>query len=31
MGLLVDGVWQDRWYDTKKTGGRFERSSSSGA
>jgi putative glutathione S-transferase len=29
MGLLVDGVWQDRWYDTKKTGGRFERSSSS--
>lgn len=25
MGLLVDGVWQDRWYDTKKTGGRFER------
>ncbi|KLK93791.1 glutathionyl-hydroquinone reductase YqjG [Microvirga vignae] len=27
MGLLVDGVWQDRWYDTKSTGGRFERSS----
>ena len=26
MGLLVDGVWQDVWYDTKKTGGRFERS-----
>ncbi len=25
MGLLVDGVWQDRWYDTRKTGGRFER------
>jgi putative glutathione S-transferase len=25
MGLLVDGVWQDRWYDTKSTGGRFER------
>jgi len=25
MGLLVDGVWQDRWYDTAKTGGRFER------
>ncbi len=26
MGLLVDGVWQDAWYDTKSTGGRFERS-----
>ena len=26
MGLLVDGKWQDRWYDTKSTGGRFERS-----
>jgi putative glutathione S-transferase len=26
MGLLVDGVWQDVWYDTKKSGGRFERS-----
>lgn len=25
MGLLVDGKWQDRWYDTEKTGGRFER------
>lgn len=25
MGLLVDGEWQDRWYDTKSTGGRFER------
>jgi putative glutathione S-transferase len=25
MGLLVDGVWQDRWYDTKSTGGRFQR------
>lgn len=25
MGLLVDGVWQDRWYDTDSTGGRFER------
>lgn len=25
MGLLVDGVWQDRWYDTKSTGGKFER------
>jgi len=26
MGLLVDGQWQDRWYDTDSTGGRFERS-----
>lgn len=26
MGLLVDGNWQDKWYDTDKTGGRFERS-----
>src|SRR5262249_49091711 len=26
MGLLVDGVWRDKWYDTKSTGGRFERS-----
>jgi putative glutathione S-transferase len=25
MGLLVDGKWQDQWYDTKKTGGKFER------
>ncbi len=25
MGLLVDGVWRDQWYDTKSTGGRFER------
>lgn len=28
MGLLVDGVWQDRWYDTKSTGGRFKRQDS---
>ncbi len=21
MGQLVDGVWQDTWYDTKSTGG----------
>ncbi|MDX1375113.1 MAG: glutathione S-transferase family protein [Burkholderiales bacterium] len=28
MGLLVDGVWQDRWYDTKSSGGRFERQQS---
>ena len=26
MGLLVDGQWQDKWYDTKSTGGKFERS-----
>ena len=25
MGLLVDGKWQDKWYDTDSTGGRFER------
>jgi glutathionyl-hydroquinone reductase len=25
MGLLVDGVWRDQWYDTKETGGRFVR------
>ncbi|MFO1147841.1 MAG: glutathione S-transferase family protein [Alsobacter sp.] len=28
MGLLVDGAWQDRWYDTGSTGGRFVRSQS---
>ena len=26
MGLLVKGKWQDKWYDTDSTGGRFERS-----
>jgi putative glutathione S-transferase len=25
MGLLVDGKWQDQWYDTKSTGGAFKR------
>ena len=25
MGLLVDGVWRDEWYDTQTSGGRFER------
>lgn len=25
MGLLVDGKWQDAWYDTASTGGRFVR------
>ncbi|MGE0312211.1 MAG: glutathione S-transferase family protein [Lautropia sp.] len=28
MGLLVDGKWQDTWYDTDATGGRFERKES---
>ncbi len=28
MGLLVDGRWQDRWYDTKASGGRFQREAS---
>jgi putative glutathione S-transferase len=28
MGLLVDGVWQDKWYDTSETGGAFKRSES---
>lgn len=28
MGLLVEGVWQDKWYDTKSTGGKFSRSES---
>jgi putative glutathione S-transferase len=26
MGLLVDGKWHDKWYDTKTSGGKFERS-----
>ena len=25
MGLLVDGVWRNEWYDTATTGGRFQR------
>ena len=28
MGLLVEGKWQDKWYDTKSTGGHFKRSES---
>ena len=28
MGLLVDGKWQDKGYDTKKSGGKFIRSES---
>ncbi|MEK6198937.1 MAG: glutathione S-transferase family protein [Psychrobacter sp.] len=25
MGLLVDGQWQDKWYDTEANNGRFQR------
>lgn len=25
MGLLADGQWQDKWYDTEASGGRFVR------
>ncbi len=28
MGLLVNGDWVDRWYDTESSGGRFERQES---
>ncbi len=28
MGLLIDGVWHDKWYDTSKSGGRFQRNES---
>jgi putative glutathione S-transferase len=28
MGLLVDGKWQDKWYSTEASGGRFVRSDS---
>ncbi|MBT0586489.1 glutathione S-transferase family protein [Alteromonas oceanisediminis] len=28
MGLLVDGQWQDKWYDTSSSGGKFERQAS---
>ncbi|MDV4146206.1 glutathione S-transferase family protein [Shimia sp. FJ5] len=28
MGLLVDGQWTDKWYDTKATNGKFVRSES---
>ncbi|MBY6208847.1 MULTISPECIES: glutathione S-transferase family protein [Halomonas] len=27
MGLLVNGVWRDQWYDTDSTGGEFVRES----
>lgn len=26
MGLLIDGQWHDKWYDTKESGGAFKRS-----
>lgn len=29
MGLLIDGTWHDKWYDTKKSGGKFQRQDSS--
>ncbi len=28
MGILIDGIWHDQWYDTKSTGGRFVRQAS---
>lgn len=28
MGLLVEGKWQDKWYDTSKSGGKFQRQAS---
>ena len=28
MGLLVDGVWRDQWYDTSRSRGKFVRSES---
>ncbi len=28
MGLLQEGKWVDQWYDTKSTGGRFQRKES---
>ena len=28
MGLLIDGKWQDEWYDTGSSKGRFIRSES---
>lgn len=28
MGMLVEGRWHDRWYDTKAHGGRFQRGQS---
>ncbi|MEQ6249093.1 glutathione S-transferase family protein [Sulfitobacter sp. HNIBRBA3233] len=28
MGLLIDGEWHDKWYDTEESDGKFERSES---
>lgn len=28
MGLLVEGIWQDQWYDTSASGGAFQRTAS---
>ncbi|MGD1849721.1 MAG: glutathione S-transferase family protein, partial [Cyanophyceae cyanobacterium] len=28
MGLLIDGTWRDKWYDTESTGGKFKRQDS---
>jgi putative glutathione S-transferase len=28
MGRLIDGVWHEKWYDTRDTGGRFVRAPS---
>ena len=28
MGVMIDGVWHDEWYDTSSTGGRFVRKDS---
>ena len=28
MGLLIDGRWHDRWYDTRQSGGQFVRAES---
>jgi hypothetical protein len=25
MGMMVDGVWRDVWYDTRASGGAFVR------
>lgn len=25
MGLLIDGIWRNEWYDTRSTGGRYVR------
>jgi putative glutathione S-transferase len=29
VGQLIDGKWSSQWYDTKKTGGKFERTQTS--